>query len=106
MISPALTILTIAVITFLTRLIPFLLFPANKKRPPFIDYLNSVLPYAIMGMLVIYCFKDTSFISAPWGIPELAAGAFVILVHKWKHNLLLSIGGGTILYMFLVQAVF
>ena len=65
-----------------------------------------MLPYAIMGMLIIYCFKDVHFLSYPWGLPELLAGLFVILAHKWKHNLLLSIGGGTVLYMVLVQAVF
>ncbi|MCI8274192.1 MAG: branched-chain amino acid transporter AzlD [Lachnospiraceae bacterium] len=100
------TILTIAAATFLTRLLPFLLFPANKKTPGFILYLGRVLPYAIMGMLIIYCFKDVHFLSYPWGLPELLAGLFVILAHKWKHNLLLSIGGGTVLYMVLVQAVF
>ena len=100
------TILTIAAATFLTRLLPFLLFPANKKTPGFILYLGRVLPYAIMGMLIIYCFKDVHFLSYPWGLPELLAGPFVILAHKWKHNLLLSIGGGTVLYMVLVQAVF
>ncbi len=101
-----LTILTIAAATFLTRLLPFLLFPANKKTPEFVLYLGRVLPYAIMGMLIIYCFKDVNFLSWPFGLPELLARLFVILAHKWKHNLLLSIGGGTVLYMILVQAVF
>ncbi|MCI8464672.1 MAG: branched-chain amino acid transporter AzlD [Lachnospiraceae bacterium] len=100
------TILTIAAATFFTRLLPFLLFPANKKTPDFILYLGRVLPYAIMGMLIIYCFKDVDFLSWPCGLPELLASLFVILAHKWKHNLLLSIGGGTVLYMLLVQAVF
>lgn len=100
------TILTVAAATFLTRLLPFLLFPANKKTPEFVLYLGRVLPYAIMGMLIIYCFKDVNFLSRPYGLPELSASLFVILAHKWKHNLLLSIGGGTVLYMLLVQAVF
>ena len=59
-----------------------------------------------MGMLIIYCFKDVEFLSWPFGLPELLAGLFVVLAHKWKHSLLLSIGGGTVLYMVLVQAVF
>ena len=104
--SVVLTILTVAAATFLTRLLPFLLFPANKKTPDFILYLGRVLPYAIMGMLIIYCFKSVSFLSWPFGLPELLASLFVILAHKWKHNLLLSIGGGTVFYMILVQAVF
>ncbi len=106
MISVILTILTVAAVTFLTRLLPFLLFPANKKTPAFVSYAGRVLPYAIIGMLIVYCFKDIQFYAWPFGIPELLAGAFVVLIHKWKHNLLFSIGGGTLLYMVLVQAVF
>ncbi|MCI9067333.1 MAG: branched-chain amino acid transporter AzlD [Lachnospiraceae bacterium] len=104
--SVVFTILTVATATFFTRLLPFLLFPANKKTPDFVLYLGRVLPYAIMGMLIIYCFKDVEFLSRPFGLPELLAGLFVVLAHKWKHSLLLSIGGGTVLYMVLVQAVF
>lgn len=104
--SVVFTILTVAAATFFTRLLPFLLFPANKKTPDFVLYLGRVLPYAIMGMLIIYCFKDVEFLSWPFGLPELLAGLFVVLAHKWKHSLLLSIGGGTVLYMVLVQAVF
>ncbi len=101
-----LTLLVIAVVTALTRLIPFLLFPAGKEIPPFIAYLGRVLPCAVIGMLVIYCFKSVSLLRAPHGIPELLATLYVLAVHKWKHNLLLSIGGGTVLYMVLVQVVF
>ena len=104
--SVVFTIITVAAATFFTRLLPFLLFPANKKTPDFVLYLGRVLPYAIMGMLIIYCFKDVEFLSWPFGLPELLAGLFVVLAHKWKHSLLLSIGGGTVLYMVLVQAVF
>ncbi|MCD2493464.1 AzlD domain-containing protein [Lacrimispora sp. NSJ-141] len=106
MISVILTILTVAAVTFLTRLLPFLLFPANKETPAFVSYAGRVLPYAIIGMLIVYCFKDIRFYAWPFGIPELLASAFVVLIHKWKHNLLFSIGGGTLLYMILVQAVF
>ena len=104
--SVVFTILTVAAATCFTRLLPFLLFPANKKTPDFVLYLGRVLPYAIMGMLIIYCFKDVDFFAWPFGLPELLAGLFVVLAHKWKHSLLLSIGGGTVLYMVLVQAVF
>ena len=104
--NPALTVLVIAAVTFLTRALPFLLFPANKKTPGFVSYLGRVLPYAIMGMLVVYCFKGVSLLAWPFALPEFIAGAFVVLAHKWRHNMLLSIGGGTVLYMILVQAVF
>ena len=100
------TILVIAAVTVLTRVLPFALFPGNKKTPEFILYLGEVLPFAIIGMLVVYCFKSVSFFQAPFGLPEVIAGVFVIMIHKWKHNLLLSIGGGTILYMLLVQLIF
>jgi Predicted branched-chain amino acid permeases (azaleucine resistance) len=101
-----LTIAVMVVTTILTRALPFIIFPADKKTPKFIVYLGEVLPYAIIGMLIVYCFKEVSMVSAPHGIPELIASVFVVLIHKWKHNLLISIGGGTLLYMFLVQVVF
>lgn len=100
------TIIVIALVTFLTRVLPFLIFPGNKKTPAFVVYLGRVLPFAVMGMLVVYCLKSINLFAAPFGLPELISVALVILLHKWKHNLLLSIVGGTVLYMVLVQAVF
>lgn len=100
------SVAVIALATLLTRALPFLLFPAGKRTPAFVTYLGTVLPCAVMGMLVVYCFKGITPLTPPHGIPEVIAGAFVVLAHKWKHNLLLSIGGGTALYMALVQLVF
>lgn len=96
----------IAVVTFLTRVLPFLIFPGNKKTPAFVTYLGNVLPFSVMGMLVVYCLKSVDLLTAPHGLPELLSVVLVVIVHKWKHNLLLSIAGGTVLYMFLVQVVF
>ena len=104
--APLLTILTTAGVTVLIRFLPFLIFRSDRPTPPYIRYLGRVLPYAMIGMLVVYCFKSTSFLTWPYGLPEPISGAFVVLAHKWKHNLLLSIGGGTILYMVLIQTVF
>lgn len=101
-----LTIAVIAGATLLTRVLPFLIFRADKPTPRFVQYLGTVLPFAIIGMLIVYCFKSVTVLSWSYGIPELIAAAFVVVIHKWKHNLLLSIGGGTVLYMILVQAVF
>lgn len=101
--------ITIAIITFatvLSRALPFFLFPAGKETPPVIRYLGTVLPYAVIAMLVVYCFKNVSVFSGSHGLPELIAAAFVIIAHKRRHNLLLSIAGGTALYMLLVQVVF
>lgn len=99
-------IFAVAVTVFFTRLIPFLFFPKGKGIPPLIQYLGRVLPPAVIGMLVIYCLKSVNIIKASHGAPELIAVAAVILLHVWKRNNLLSIGAGTVLYMFLVQAVF
>ena len=92
--------------TMATRFLPFLIFGNNRKTPDIIVYLGKVLPYAIMGMLVVYCLKDVSFLSAPYGIPEFLGCAAVAALHLWKKNTLLSIGGGTVFYMILVQFVF
>lgn len=100
------SVAVIAVITFLTRAAPFFIFPNNKPIPKYIKYLGNVLPFAIIGMLIVYCLKSAVITEFPYGLPEMIAIIFVVIVHKWKHNLLLSILGGTLLYMFLVQVVF
>lgn len=101
-------ILTIAAVvlgTMTTRFLPFLLFPEGKQPPPFVRYLGTVLPAAVMGLLVIFCLKDAVF-TAWHGLPEIIAILAVGLLHRWKKNIFLSIAGGTILYMVLVQQVF
>ena len=99
-------ILTSAAVTALIRFLPFLIFGGGRKTPAYISYLATVLPYAIIAMLVVYCFRNISFLSGSHGIPELIAGAAVVLLHIWRKNTLLSITAGTILYMFLIQVVF
>ena len=95
-----------AVVTAATRFLPFLIFGEKRKTPAIIEYLGKVLPFAIMGMLVIYCMKDVAFLSWPYGIPEFIGCAIVAALHIWKRNSLLSIGVGTVCYMLLVQLVF
>ena len=107
--TPAQTIvmiLAVAAGTQLTRWLPFWLFPENKEPPAIVTYLGRVLPAATMGLLVVYCLKGVSWVSAPHGIPELLSVAVVAALHHWKGNVLLSIAGGTALYMVLVQMVF
>ena len=93
-------------VTMVTRFLPFLIFGKKRRTPPIIEYLGTVLPCAIMGMLVVYCLKDVSFLTSPFGLPELIACIVVAALHIWKRNSLLSIGGGTVIYMILVQQVF
>ena len=97
-------IVVMAIITMLLRLMPFILF--SKNTPKSILYLGDVLPYSITAMLVVYCLKDTDFLSSSHGIPEIIAVLLVAALHKWKHNMLISILSGTICYMLLVQFVF
>ncbi len=101
-----LIILVSAVATFLTRALPFLIFPPHKKTPNFILYLGKVLPYATIGMLLVYCLKDVSLLSPSYGLPEAIALLSITAVHLWKRNILISVGGGTLLYMILVQVIF
>jgi len=102
----ALIITVVALVTAGLRFLPFLIFGENKATPPLVAYLGQVLPFAIMGMLVVYCLKDVSITSGSFGIPELIGCATVALLHIWKRNTLLSIGAGTVCYMLLVQLVF
>lgn len=101
-----LIILAVALTTFATRVIPFLFFPKGKEIPPTIQYLGGVLTPAVIGMLVVYCLKSTAVLTAPHGIPEAAAVLVTAGLHVWKRNNLLSIGAGTILYMFMIQVIF
>ena len=101
-----LQILIMAAVTAVLRFLPFVLFPEGKKRPAFISYLGTVLPYAIIGMLVVYCFKNISFMQYPYGLPTIIAGVVVALLHIFKRNTLLSVFGGTACYMLLINFVF
>lgn len=99
-------ILGIACATMFTRALPFILFPAGRKTPEYVTYLGKVLPYAIIGMLVVYCLKGIHPASFPYALPELLAVVAVIALHLWKKNTMLSIGGGTLVYMLLIRFVF
>ena len=99
-------IFAVALGTMITRFTPFLLFPDSKKPPKVVTYLGKLLPPAVMGLLVVYCLRNVSVVRSHHGLPELIAIAVIVILHKWKGNVLLSIGAGTVLYMVLVQAVF
>lgn len=101
-----LIVAVVALVTMALRFLPFLIFGENRKTPPLVAYLGQVLPYAVMGMLVVYCLKNVTLTTAPFGIPEFLGCAVVALLHIWKRNTLLSIGVGTVFYMLLVQFVF
>ena len=101
-------ILTVAVIALVTaglRFLPFILL-RGRETPKFVAYLGKVLPFAIMGMLVIYCLRHISLTALPFGIPEVIACTVVVGLHLWKRNTLPSIISGTVIYMILVQLVF
>ena len=104
-VQSAVTIGAVVLGTMATRFLTFLVFPKGKTPPKFVQYLGKVLPCAAIGLLVVYCFKDVSS-SGTYGIPEILSVLLIIVLHKWKKNTLLSIGGGTAIYMLLVQTVF
>ena len=101
-----LQILVMAAVTAVLRFLPFLMFRNGENRPGVVSYLGTVMPYAVMGMLVVYCLKNVSLLAAPHGIPEAIALAAVVALHLWRRSTLLSIFGGTAVYMLLVQMVF
>lgn len=105
-ISYALITLAMILATVLTRFLPFLFFPAGKKTPKYVIYLGNTLPYATIGLLVVYCLRGVSFTANPYGLPEVLSIAVIAVLHIWKGNSLLSIGGGTALYMVLIQTFF
>lgn len=100
------SVAVMAIGTALLRFLPFIIFNGKRKTPAIIEKLGRTLPYAVMGMLVVYCLKEVSFRSVSGFLPELIACAVVVLLYIWKKNTLLSILAGTLCYMGLVQFVF
>ena len=100
------TVAAVVLGTLVTRFLPFLLFPAGKPTPKFIQYLGRVLPFAVIGLLVIYCLKGVSVTAFPFGLPELIAITVTAALQRGKRNMLLSLFAGTALYMLLVQTCF
>ena len=101
-----LLILVMAMVTFATRLLPFLLFDRGEEPPKAVLYLGRVLPAAIFGMLIVYCLKSVTPFAGSRGAPEAIALLVTVALHKWKHETLLSVAGGTLCYVLLVQLVF
>lgn len=99
------TILAVVAGTALTRFLPFLIFPEGKNPPDYITWLGTVLPHAVIGLLIVYCLKDAVF-SAYHGLPEIISIGFIYLLHKWKKKYPVEYCGGTVLYMVFVQYFF
>lgn len=100
------TIIVCALCTQITRWLPFVLFGGKKEIPKLVRYLGTVLPAAIMAVLVVYCLKSATPLAYPYGLPEMLSVAAVVFLHLWKRNTLASISLGTICYMLLVQTIF
>ena len=106
LIQQIITVGMVVLATILTRFLPFLIFPEGKPVPKYVRYLGKVLPPAVFGLLIVYCLKSVRIFSGSHGIPELISILLVVILHLWKRQMLLSIAGGTICYMLLVQFVF
>ncbi len=97
---------TAALMTWLTRALPYLLFGGKRGVPSMVSYLGSALPPAIMVILVLYCLRGIQFTSFPHGLPELLSVGLVVLIQCWKKNTILSVALGTAGYMCLIRTVF
>lgn len=95
-------VLVMAAVTYFTRAVPFVFF-SKRRPPPLLNYLQRFLPPVVMLVLVVASYKDIDFSAAPYGIPALAAGLVTAALHFWKRNVLMSIIGGTALYMVLIR---
>ena len=105
-IQSVITIIAVLLGTVFTRFIAFVMFPDQKRPPKVIQYLGSVLPFAVMGLLVVYSLKNVTPLTGNHAIPEFLAMVCIVVLHLWKRNLLLSITAGTIAYMLMVQIFF
>lgn len=98
-------VLVMALSVQITRWLPFLIFRNAQKLPRVIEYLGNVLPAAMMGLLVIYCFKDLDFLSYASWLPALLASLVTAGLQLWRRNMILSIAVGTALYMILIRVI-
>ncbi len=93
-----------ALVIFLLRVFPFAFF--SKKEPPAIfNYIGKYLPPLVMAVLIIYSLQSVQFTSIPYGVPHIAGCFFTVVMHLWKKNAMLSIFGGTIVYMLLINII-
>ena len=99
------SIIVMAVVTALLRFLPFMIFRGSKKTPEFISYLGKVLPFAIMGMLVVFCLKSVDFKGGLHGLPEIISILLIVFIHWWKKNSILSILTGTVCYVVIVNFI-
>ena len=99
----AVTITLCALASLLTRAVPFLVFAPSKPTPALVRYLGNALPSAIFAMLLVYCLKNTSFLTGWHGLPELTGIVCTVLTHLWLRQMLISTLVGTAVYMLLVQ---
>ena len=106
LLQQAITIAVCALATMLTRFLPFLLFSGRRPTPKYVTYLGRALPAAIFAMLVVYCLRNVGVFTGSHGLPDAMAIADTAALHLWKRQMLLSIAGGTVCYMLLVQLVF
>ncbi len=100
------SIAIVALVTAAIRFSPFVIFGGKRKVPETIERLGKMLPYAIMGMLVVFCLKSVSFSDLSGFVPEALACLVVGALYIWKRNTLLSIIAGTVCYMIMVQMIF
>ncbi len=101
-----LTIMVCAILTFATRAVPFVLFGRGDEPPEIVKYLGKMLPPAVMSVLIIYCVRNVDITSWQQVLPQVISIALVVVLHIWRRNNLLSIGGGTLCYMLLIQVIF
>lgn len=99
------TVACMGVAVMITRFLPFALFQ-GRKTPKYVQYLGTVLPAAVFGLLVVYCLKNVDITDGYHGIPELIGIIVTVVLHVWRRQMMLSIAGGTIVYMILVQTIF
>ncbi len=99
-------ILVIGIVTFAIRVAPFILFGKDKATPKYVQYIGNYLPPAVIAMLIIYCLRNVNVSAFPFGIPEVIGVITVAILHIWKRNNLISIIGGTAIYMIAIQFIF
>lgn len=100
------SILIAAVVTMTTRFIPFLIFNQSKELSPYLEQLGKFLPAAIMGVLVVYCYRDLPASDPGRAVLSVIAGLVTLFAHLWKRNIPLSILVGTGFYMVMLKLVF
>ena len=89
--------------TMMTRFIPLVMF--KKELSAKTRSIANQLPYATMGLLVVYALKDSFSVETNYGLYQMIGLLTIVIIHKMTDHILMSIGGGLLIYLLILNVL-